>query len=396
MRFLLPLFLVLSCAPALANELTTDQWRQDLKVLATELPKRHKNLFFQLPKADFDREVKDLDESIPKLSDLEIRAGLMRLVASIGNAHTTIDAFRGMPDFPIWFSFFDDGVYVTGAPQSQPQLLGSRLLAVNGISVEEVRRRLLPFMPMENDVEPLRHSDLLHSAAALKSVGVIAEMDKAAFTLQREGTSFVIELHSAQQVPMIKDSAGFKLPLFRSRWGLDYWYEYLPDAKTMYVQYNACRNMKQQSFADFTAEVMKTVDSSPIDRFVVDLRFNGGGNSDVIRPLIEALSSRHRLRVFAIVGINTFSSGFIAALDLQKNCHAFLVGQAMGQRPNAYGDTLPLKLPNSGLTVTYSTKFFRYVEEGDPAHIEPDVRVANKAADHFGGRDPILDYILSH
>src|SRR5215510_10817035 len=81
------------------RELSPEEWRQDLKFLAAELPRLHKNLFFQLPRSEFERQVRALDESIPTLSESEIRAALVRLVASVGNAHTRIDTFKDTPVF---------------------------------------------------------------------------------------------------------------------------------------------------------------------------------------------------------------------------------------------------------------------------------------------------------
>jgi C-terminal processing protease CtpA/Prc len=175
----------------------------------------------------------------------------------------------------------------------------------------------------------------------------------------------------------------------------DYSFEYLPEAKTIYLQYNACRNMKEKSFKDFTAAVMGVAAAKPLQKFVVDLRFNGGGDSRVIGPLLDALKSLHHVKVYALVGRYTFSSAFMAAEDLQKRCHAVLVGEAMGQRPNSYGDIRPLRLPNSGLTAFYCTKYFRQAK-GDPREIEPDVPVAVKAVDYFSGKDPVMEYVLLH
>jgi hypothetical protein len=380
--------------PAVAS-LTPEQWRQDLQYLAEELPRRHMNLFYRLPKAEFERQVRELSASIPRLSEIEIRAALVRLVASVGNAHTSIDGFRNTPDFPMRFEAFPEGVYVTAAPAGHPEALGSRLLAVNGKPFEEVWRRLLPYVAKENELSPLVVvPDLLRTAAALQAAGIIGEMEQAEFALERDGARLAVALRSAESVQLTWLRPGMTAPLYRSRLGTDYWFEYLPDAKTMYVQYNSCRNMVRQSFKDFTAEVMQAAGAHPVEKFVIDLRFNGGGNSSVIQPLIGALKSRPRMRVYAIVGRHTFSSAFLGAEDLRKRCHAVLVGEAMGQRPNSYGNVRPLTLPNSGLTAYYCTKHFRLVK-GDPPAIQPKVPVATAAAEYFSGRDPAMEYVLS-
>src|SRR5262245_47324339 len=84
--------LIAQTAPDLSrSELSREEkWREDLKYLADELPKRHKNLFFKITREQFDREIARIAESVPKLSDAEIKLSLWRLAAMIGDAHTRI------------------------------------------------------------------------------------------------------------------------------------------------------------------------------------------------------------------------------------------------------------------------------------------------------------------
>ena len=383
-------FVACFAATAFPAELTPDQWRQDLQVLATELPRLHKNLFFQQPKAEFDRQVRELDSAIPTLSDRDIRAALVRLVASVGNAHTTIDALAGTPSFPLAVQFFTEGIYVTAPSPDRRDLLGARLLAINGMPIDEVRRRLAPYYAKENPVaELIRFPPTMRNAAVLHAAGVISELDKAVFTLERNGVESKVEL---QAVPRPVMDGG---PGPTKRRAVEYWYEYLPASQTIYIQYNSCRNMEKQSFKDFTDEVMKDAASQPVKRFVVDLRFNGGGNSRVVQPLVQALKSQAKTRFFVLVGRDTFSSAFMAAQDFQQHDRGILVGEAMGQRPNSYGDIRPLKLPNSSLTAFYCTKYFQLAKTDVP-QIEPAVKIPRTAADYFSGQDPVLQYALTH
>ncbi len=372
-----------------AAELTVTQWQQDLQVLAAELPRLHKNLFFQQPKAEFERQVRELDAAIPMMSDLEIRAALVRLLSSVGNAHTTINALQGTPYFPLAVQLFAEGIYVTAPAPERRDLLGARLLAINGMGMDEVRRRVAPYIAKENDVtELVNFPPMVRNAAVLKAAGVISALDRAEFTVERGGVQSKLELESGPRLVM----AGGPEPTKRRN--LDYWFEYLPESETMYVQYNSCREMQQQSFAQFTAAVMEAASKEKVQRYVVDLRFNGGGNSRVVEPLVKALQSR-KIKLFVLVGRNTFSSGYLAAMDLRTHAHGVLVGEAMGQRPNSYGDIRPLKLPNSGLTAFYCTKFFQLSKQDVPQQ-EPDVPVLYRAADYFGGKDPAMQYAVTH
>jgi hypothetical protein len=66
-----------STAPAASTLTREETWRADLRYLATELPKRHKDLFFHLKQPDFERSIAQLDNAIPKLQDYEIIVKMM-------------------------------------------------------------------------------------------------------------------------------------------------------------------------------------------------------------------------------------------------------------------------------------------------------------------------------
>ena len=71
-----------------------------------------------------------------------------------------------------------------------------------------------------------------------------------------------------------------------------YGYEYLEDTHTLYIQYNRCAEDPNESFASFTNKLFTFADAHPVQRVIVDLRFNGGGNSSVVQPLLDGLKAR--------------------------------------------------------------------------------------------------------
>ncbi len=367
-------------------ELGAEKWRQDLAVLADQLPKLHKNLFFQQPKAEFDRQVHELDAKLPNLNEGATRAALVRLLASVGNEHTTIDALRGTSVFPLQFAIFPEGTYVTAAGPDHQDAIGRRLVSIDGVPVAHVRARLAPYYAKENAVaELLFVPGLMRNAVVLNAAGITASPANATFQFE----DAALALDATKPPVATKGPAGVL-----ARKTADYWYEYKPESKAVYIQYNACRNSKDRSFLDFTNDLVRAVASKPVSTYIVDLRFNGGGDSKIVQPLVKALKAAHRTRVFVLVGRETFSSAFLAAMELRRECRGTLVGEAMGQRPNSYGDIRPLKLPNSGLTAYYCTKYFK-LSPKDVPQVEPDVPIPLTAADYFAGKDPVLAYALS-
>jgi hypothetical protein len=70
------------------------------------------------------------------------------------------------------------------------------------------------------------------------------------------------------------------------------------------------------------------------------------------------------------------------------------VGEATGGEPNHYGEVKQFKLPNSGITVRYSTKYFHWLDE-DVNTLEPDQVIAETFAAYRQGNDPVLEWIFN-
>jgi C-terminal processing protease CtpA/Prc len=224
-------------------------------------------------------------------------------------------------------------------------------------------------------------------------------VEKTEFRLEKDGRQWTLALEPAPEksLPRVL-TAPVPAPLYLTNRTAAYWFRYLDDAKTLYIQYNRCEEDPKKPFAEFTREAMTAADQNAAERLIIDLRHNGGGNSDVINPLIAALKGRPKFRqpgrLFVLISRHTFSSGFMAELKLKSELQARIVGEASAQRPNSYGDVRTFELPNSKLVVRYSTKFFRLGPKGDPDVIPPDIPVEVTARDYFSGRDPVLERAL--
>jgi C-terminal processing protease CtpA/Prc len=155
--------------------------------------------------------------------------------------------------------------------------------------------------------------------------------------------------------------------------------------------------MDHLSFAAFAEQVFAVAGQMPVDRFIVDLRHNSGGNSAVMQPLLDGLARRPQLtgdgKLFAMIGGRTFSSGLLNALELRETVGAVLVGAPTGGAPNTYGEVLSFSLPNSGYVVTYSTKYFALLETFENT-LFPDFPVPITSTDYFSGHDPVLAFVL--
>ncbi len=96
-----------------------------------------------------------------------------------------------------------------------------------------------------------------------------------------------------------------------------------------------------------------------------------------------------------IVGRKTFSSAILNSLDFKNYTKAIFVGEPTGGRPNHYGEVKSFSLPNSGLKVRYSTKYFTHSKTDDNSFY-PDHEITTRFEDYKNGIDPVVDWILRY
>lgn len=86
----------------------------------------------------------------------------------------------------------------------------------------------------------------------------------------------------------------------------------------------------------------------------------------------------------------------VNAIDFRKETNAILVGEPIGERPNSYSENDEMTLPNSRLVVSYSTRYYKFVDEDeDVPAVMPDVMIEPSWSDFRAGRDAVLDWILT-
>lgn len=392
-------------SPPPAPAATRDgRWVQDIEAVAKDLPRLHPNLFFKTSRDVFEREVESLKTRVADMRDHEVVTGLIRLAALPGDAHTTIasQSYPGFRRLPIRMRFLADGLIVTSATSAAAPLLGGRVTQIGDLDVASAIERIAPVVSRDNEawlraIGPgyMVIPEILHAQRIASDVDHV----RVAVSLP-DGSARQLELTAAvsgQEAPFL-DATSAPLPLYRQRVQENYWYAWT-DPDFLFVQYNRCQNLPADPMSSFARRVFDEIDRRTPRAVIVDLRANGGGDSSVLDPLLQGLRSRAFLaqsgRLFVLIGNSTFSSALMNAITLKRELGAILVGEATGGKPNGYGETRSFPLPNSGLSLTYSTKFFRSWPEGDPDSLFPDVAAAISSTDYREGRDTALEAVAT-
>jgi hypothetical protein len=419
----LPILLALALLGDVASGQATtqpDAWRADLRWLAAELPRRHINLFHDVSPQEFQTAVDQLEAEIPALSDHTLVARLTRIAASAREAHTFVNWESGRRPFnrlPIRLRLFKDGLFVTAvAPVALPaermqasitKMLEMRVVRIGNADIEQAMQAVLPFVSAENQAwRQARLPVFLTTPEFLHAAGLISSPERAVLEVEngtgrrltfslpampREAALNFIETPHLRRAPT---------QLHRTRPASElYWYEFLEESRALYFQFNAAREMPARPFAAFTRELLAQLDARGTEKFVIDLRRNSGGSTALLRPLIEGILARPAInqhgRLFVAIDCGTASSAMLNALELRFRTQAILLGEPSGGKPNHYGELGNFTLPNSGLAVFYSTRFFQLLPD-DPPSVAPEWLVETSSAEYFAGSDPVLDAVLAY
>lgn len=415
----LQVFVTLGWCSALVAQATTASdaaaWRADLKVLAEEVPKRHPAPFLKLSRAQWDSAVASIDRRLPILSRNQSLVELYRLVALLGDAHTNLQPERslGLRYYPLELYAFEDGLFVRRADSAHAGLVGARVLSIGRVSAAEAMSAAGTIIPHENEWWVRAWAPFwLMSPEMLDGLGLVANPERLPLVVERSGgvdTVIVVpagrfrEDHGPASIDMSQwlTMRGNVVPLWEQHPGEPFWWVYLPETRALYVCSRAVvpapRSATNRAQWD---QIFALADSASIERLVIDIRENTGGNGDLNRYPVQQILRRPALdrrdRLYVIIGRRTFSAGQQFTNLLEAWTQATLVGEPTGQQPSQYGDHRPLTLPSHLLTVSISSVFHQAPSAFDRrTFVPPAIYTPLTSDDYRRGVDPALAAILT-
>jgi hypothetical protein len=386
------------------------QWHADLRFLATELPKRHANAFHFLPKAAFVQEVSQLDRTLDDLNPDEIFVGMDRIENSIGDGHTYVRVPADAPIFPVHFERFGEGyrlVSTRDIPGAR-DALGGRLLKIDNTQVNRAQDLLLTLTPADETqaLRDVRATAFLNDGMVLHGLGITSDRDTVHYVVLTDaGRELTLEYHGeanqfrGDTITSILETGWLHAvahpALYLQQPDQGFWCKYLPASQTGYCNFRSYKDLKHTSHA-----LIDLMQHEHPDNLVIDLRLNAGGDFDqglkyVVRP-IRGMSKINRSgHLFVLIGPRTFSAAMANAAHFRELTKAILAGQTIGEKPNSYQEAREMVLPNSRWVARYSVRFYRFVR-GEENLIRPDQEIAETWTDFQAGRDPVVDWVLSH
>jgi tetratricopeptide (TPR) repeat protein len=399
-----------------ARNLTRDeQWRHDVSYLAGRLEQLHYNLYARIAREELQHKFRDLQARLPALKDREIKVSIQRILAMIGDGHTRLlwhSPESGTPDyrFPVEFYWYPSGLCVRAAGKEDAKVIGGRVLRIGEVSVDQALEAVTPLCSHDNamGIKALA-PQLLRIPEVLAALGLTKDETKLHLVVQGEAGEVAADLlprpyavvNDPKSMIYVNASAKNRLPLSRMHPDNAYWFEFLKDQRLMYFQFNAIMDKREESLAGFFARLFAFIRDNPVERLAIDLRDNGGGNNELIRPLIHGLIKCDKINrsghLFVIVGRNTFSAAMNTATALERQTHALFVGEPTGSSPNHVGEATPILLPCTGTRIVCSSLLWQDADPRDRRPwIAPTLPAVLTLSDEATNHDPALAVIEAY
>ncbi len=401
----------LNAQPAALQSLPQEAevWRVDLEYLGKELPKRHPDLFFSCPEAQWRKDLADLQGQIDGLTNAQRGFRTWALVRSIGDGHTNIpdlEASLYQRRWPIRMRLFQGRLHVIEAREDFGELLGAGIIGIDGLDLPTLLARMRTIHAQETESAfQTKLNDILDSSVdLLVNTGLLADTLSHDFRYQlpdgRTGCRALPVLQNPQNRTAWKRADRSALLINRNPGSL-YFAESLPEPKAVYIRYRRCQEQPGNSFKAVMKQAVRWLDEGRANRIVLDLRGNGGGNSMLLGGIagfgwVRTLA-RHRAignprNLLVLTDGGTYSSAYMNALQARA-MGGRLVGTPPGQALSNFGEVKTFKLTGLGLEVRYSS---RRMGKGDAFHqtLPMDFPVETSAAEWFASRDPVLEKAL--
>lgn len=404
------------CALPVAPTDRDSGWRTDLALLVTEIHRRSPVAHRYAETVN--RAASDLDRRVPELTDLQIVVEFRRILALLGDGHAWVsvdgDQKEWRRELPIRLFQFGESVHITAASEEYADLVGRELLSIDGRPVRSVLDAVEPVTTNDNRqqllgeaVGGLRHLPILHA------LGVTDRPDSVRLEVGDGTGSRLVTVtavdppepawghrHRLPDWPWLPDRSP-NPPAHLARIGERYWFAHDAANSLIHFGFNSLVEEPDEPLAEFFEKLFAQFDEVDADRLVIDLRWNGGGNTLKAMPLLTHILARPRLNrpnaLFIIIGRNTFSAAQNTATMLGAHTEATFVGEPTGSSPNFTGEVIEFRLPYSGLTANVSDLYWQTSTPLDErTWIAPDLYTPPQLSDWVTGHDPALAAIHTY
>ena len=415
---------------------------QDIEYLERLL--KYDRSYNETERAEFEALIESRKPDAATMSEADLYLLATEALALADNSHNGVALSplrRDSKAVGVRYFHFADGLHVVRALAEHEDLIGARVLAIDGEPIDslqasvmnqyiggpEVWRRLYATLILES-------AEIMHAAGLTQSPdgytltvedqdGATRDVDLIAYTPPADGPAPDIHPWRTLRADAMPDEgdawvwslqgmAESDLPLYLRAIRQMHMWQTLPHDGG-YIRLQQTLNAQEQSLAAFFDENLKPLPDGSLNYLVVDLRGNSAGNFVLFAEIAEWLPNKvaDDGQLYVIVGNQTLSGGLIPVAQLKHHGgeKTLVVGAPMGDRAQFWAEWgLPFRLPNAGWAVVYTTGYHDWADGCDDhpycftqvlkhgvaaGDFTPEHIIEPTYADYAAGRDVVMDWI---
>lgn len=407
-----------------------EAWSQDIDALTTRFIELDQS-FTPAKRSMFLELLERTKRELPQLNDNQVIARLASAIALARNAHTRLYLVRNASELrrlPVRLWWFSDGLRVVRTTPGHRALLGCRVDSIGGVAARKARDMVAPAFAGNAQWVDYMSVYSLTTAELLNGLGVTTTADSVVYGVSDcVGGATKVAL---KPLPLVKRSGAVeawwdlsprfasadsgwvqvlasnpdKLPLYLTN-PKNYWFEYLPSSGILYFQYNRSQNMPGESVAQFGERLLAALERHKPRAFVLDVRFNTGGNMMLSDGLMKRLTERTAgIARYVITSRVTFSAGISAAAAWAESGNITIVGEPVGDELDMWSEGGNVRLPNSGFKAHFANGMHSYSMAPCPVNVPctdrsvrtlmPDVPASLSWKEYLAARDPAMEAVV--
>ena len=304
--------------------------------------------------------------------------------------------------FPISGYQFNDGYYILETAQEYQSLINNKLLKINGVNIDEVLEQIDSYTGPENPYNAIARSNMfLFSASILLNLGIIENNKHCILTYKDEkGNEKNKKIKSSPFV----NWAFWSYKPNQNRYPVSL-HLGKPNFEVEVIDNNIILTLNQiqnissdDNFINLAISLRNHLENKRIEKLIIDLRKNTGGNNTLYDPIIDVINDvdyiNQKDKLYALTSGTTFSAAINFVDDLKWRTNCTIVGIPPGAGATHYGDANMITLPHSGIFFFLSTRQWISKDSTKTENvIDIDIPVEFNHADYLSDSDPWMKAI---
>lgn len=375
-----------------------DKYNNTFNEFITKYEEIHVNPWHSISKEEF---MKKKDELLTTMDVTDVYTFtyfmkyLIKILCGTKDTHTIFDMSSNLP---INFKIIENEVLIN----YPNDLKGYSLLSINDIDINVILNELDKVVSYGTEGKKLFELEkALFNELLLFSIPQFRKVNELSFKMKSPNNEIITRVFKKNE--QYQESFDMNEYLYSNNNGT------FKIVNNTLIYNHKSVQQEYESAIQESIEKLSKMDLTSINKIIIDLRGNLGGNSVLNKPLMDFLSNHKDKQLITLSDRRIFSAGRYALVDL-INLGSITIGEGIGTPLNCYGNSKRFTL-NKYYTFVVSEMYFDPIRKIEVATKEnfkkldksiledvifkPDYFITQTKEDFINNKDTILEFALT-